>query len=168
MPNLIWLDGLTGGGTALDGVPSASIATGDVAVTIVNGGVYFYRYDSTDTTAEEVPKIITPNDAGGTGAWTFQPYMTNPPKTITGNYTVQPSDETIYINASADMTVTLLAPTSASAKTIRLVRADNTSAVVTVQPVTGTVNGVSSETLDVQREGYEFIPDANSNDYLVL
>jgi len=64
-----WRNALVGGGDALDGIAAASLVNGDAAFVMVQDGVtmtgYLYVYNSTDTTAENSPLIIAPNDGGG-------------------------------------------------------------------------------------------------------
>lgn len=71
MAKYFWRSGLTGGtGNDLDGIPSASLTTGDVANVIDGTNFYVYHYDSTDATAESSPDTIEPDDGGG--AWSLQ------------------------------------------------------------------------------------------------
>jgi hypothetical protein len=64
-----WRNGLSGGGSSIDGIPAGDLVNGDAAFVMVQDGVnmtaYLYIYNSTDTTAENSPLIIAPNDGGG-------------------------------------------------------------------------------------------------------
>jgi len=69
---VIWRDGLTGGGTSLDGKAAADLSTGDVAAVFSGSKVYLYTYDATDETSESSPDTIKPDDAGAGGVWFLQ------------------------------------------------------------------------------------------------
>jgi hypothetical protein len=70
-----WRNALIGGGSALDGIPNATLTDGDAAFVMVleGGGAsstvtgYLYVYVDDDDTAENSPLVIEPNDGGG--AW---------------------------------------------------------------------------------------------------
>jgi hypothetical protein len=166
MAKLIWRNALVGGGDALDGVDHADLENGDCAIVVENNNYHFFLYDSTSVETELVPSVIRPNT--GTGAWIKQAQAETRVKTITSNYTAQPIDEIIYIDATANnVTLTLIAPALATARNMKVIRKDSSVNTATIQAAGGTVSGEASITL-VEREGYELIPDSASADYLLL
>ena len=65
--------GLTGGGTALDGVAYAALTDNHFAFVCPSDQALLYRYDTADTNSEDGDQYITPDDNGtGTGNWVKQ------------------------------------------------------------------------------------------------
>jgi len=66
--------GLTGGGLALDGIRTATIADNDCCIVQMPDNICrIFRYESSESGAESSPDIIIPNDnISGTGAWRLQ------------------------------------------------------------------------------------------------
>ena len=63
------LDTAGGSNGSLDEMLESTLTDGDIAIVIdADGKAYFYRYESSDTTAESDPEIIRPNDYTG-GTW---------------------------------------------------------------------------------------------------
>jgi len=67
-----WRNTRTGGTNALDGINGANLSDGDLGVVAILSGsnvdLYFYIYDSDNTSSESDPRVIEP-DTGGSGAW---------------------------------------------------------------------------------------------------
>lgn len=82
--------------------------------------------------------------------------------TITGNYTVNPTDQAIMVNAtSGAVTVTL--PTAVGhTRSILVAKTDSSANAVTVQPQAGqTINGATSKTHGSQWSSGEYFPTAD-------
>jgi len=61
---------LTGGADgSLDGIASATFATGHLATGQVGEIVYNYFWDPDNSSSESSPTIIAPDDIGGNGRW---------------------------------------------------------------------------------------------------
>jgi len=55
---------------SLDSITDASLVDGYLAFVVdEDRGLYIYQFDDNSTSAEDYPRIIQPNDAGGNGDW---------------------------------------------------------------------------------------------------
>src|SRR5512146_1812224 len=61
---------LTGGGTgAVDKIPIAEIANGDIGIAVTGNVIYTYQFNSAATDAESSPTFIRPDDYATAGVW---------------------------------------------------------------------------------------------------
>lgn len=72
---------LTGGGAgALDAWAGTDLVTGDIAMVMVGGNIYFYEMDASSGATEAAPNVIAPDVDAGAKRWLL--------RTVPGNSTV--------------------------------------------------------------------------------
>lgn len=81
---------------------------------------------------------------------------------VTGAYTSGDNDHVIQCAPSAPFTLTIPAPANMRNKRITVKRTNNTTHTITVQPASGTIDGVSSTTLTTAYQAKHFFSDGSA------